>query len=324
MWDVIGHNEVVESLQAAIYSGQLAHALLFTGPSGIGKTKLAAELAKALNCIGDDPPCHHCVHCRQIETGSHPDVSVIARAEGKENIAIAQIRAMREAAALRPYQGQWKVYIIAGAESLSLPAADALLKTLEEPQPQVTIVLTASEADAVPATVLSRCRVVALHAVPDKVLSQELGARGSDEGDARRIARLAKGNVGWALQAAKQPKVAAQRRELLERLSGMLDLGLDGRLGLIETITTDRKDRFAVRRQVELLLLLARDLLLVKSGLDPRTVLDEQQDALRLQAQRYSLTQLSRYIQAIRTAMLRIDANVDPRLALEAALVAMA
>jgi DNA polymerase III subunit delta' len=322
MWDIIGQSEAIDTLKSAIQADKLSHALLFAGPAGIGKTRLAGELAKALNCIGDDPPCQKCVHCRQIEAGSHPDVSIMERADGKESVAIAQVRALREAAALRPYQGRWKVYIIAGAETLTPQAADALLKTLEEPQPQVTIVLTSVDADALPLTVLSRCRLVHLHPVDDEALATALQQRGVELTEARRLARLARGNVGWALQAGKQPKIALQRRELLERLGGVLDLDLDARLRLVETITSDRKDRSSVRRQVELLLLLARDLLLVKGGLAPRTALDEQQDALRRQAQQYSLAEISAYLQAIRRAMIRIDANVDPRLALEAALVA--
>jgi DNA polymerase-3 subunit delta' len=321
MWDIIGQTDAIETLKSAIEADKLPHALLFTGPVGMGKTRLACELAKALNCIGDDPPCQRCVHCRQIESGSHPDVSIMERPDGKDSVAIAQVRAMREAAALRPYQGKWKVYIIAGAEALTLQAADALLKTLEEPQPQVTIVLTSVEVDALPATVLSRCRVVPLHPVDDDALASALERRGVDESESRRVARLARGNVGWALQAGKQPKLAVQRRELLERLGAVPDMDLDARLSLVETITSDRKDRSSTRRQVELLLLLARDLLLVKSGLPPRTALDEQRDALRRLAERYTLREIGAYLQAIRKAMIRIDANVDPRLALEAALV---
>jgi DNA polymerase-3 subunit delta' len=321
MWDIIGQSDAIGTLTTAIQADKLSHALLFTGPAGIGKTRLACELAKALNCIGDDPPCQTCVHCRQIEAGSHPDVSIMERADGKDSLAIAQVRALREAAALKPYQGKWKVYIIAGAEALTLQAADALLKTLEEPQLQVKIVLTSVEADALPATVLSRCRVLPLHPVDDDALASALENRGVDENQSRRVARLARGNVGWALQAGKQPKMALQRRELLERLGAVPDMDLDARLSLVETITSDRKDRSSTRRQVELLLLLARDLLLVKTGLPPRTALDEQQDALRSQSQRYTLREISAYLQAIREAMIRIDANVDPRLALEAALV---
>ncbi len=318
---MIGHRGAIETLQSAVQKGQLPHALLFTGAAGIGKTKLALELARALNCIGDEPPCGQCVHCRQIERGSHPDVTILERIDGKDSVSIAQVRAFRQESALRPYQGRHKVYIIAGAEALTLQAADALLKTLEEPQPYVTIVLTAVDADSLPGTVLSRCRIVPLHPVETRELTEALIERGLEAGAARALARLSRGNVGWALSAVGQPKLAVQRRELLERLTAVPDLDTDARLALAESMVADRKDRSSVRAQLEVLLLLARDLLLVSQGLPAQTVLDEQHAVLRRQAERMTLAGIAAYVQAIRIAMVRIDANVDPRLAVEAALV---
>src|SRR5437660_6240020 len=105
MWNVIGHERTVASLQRAIAAGRLPHALLLTGPAGIGKTTLALELAKTLECTGGEPPCQTCLHCRQITSGSHPDVVVVEAAEGKNSIVIEQVRDLRVAAALRPFQG---------------------------------------------------------------------------------------------------------------------------------------------------------------------------------------------------------------------------
>src|SRR5579859_3273957 len=205
MWNVLGHDRTVRLLQRALERNTMPHALLFVGPSGIGKTHLARELAKALNCVGEDSPCQRCVHCRQIDADSHPDVTLVERPDGKESIAILQVRELRETSSLRPFQGKQKVYVIAGAESLTAQAADALLKTLEEPQRQVTIVLTALDSSALPETIVSRCRVMALQPVETPQLVEALKARKLEQTTAENIARLAQGNVGWALQAAKQP-----------------------------------------------------------------------------------------------------------------------
>ncbi|HEX8916991.1 MAG TPA: hypothetical protein VF898_00670, partial [Chloroflexota bacterium] len=262
-----------------------------------------------------------CVHCRQIDAGSHPDVTVVERAEGKESIAILQVRELRDTASLRPFQGARKVYIIAGAEALTAPAADALLKTLEEPQRQVTIILLSPDATSLPETIVSRCRLMALQPVETERLADALASRSVSRDDAEKIARLAQGSVGWALRAAKQPKILEQQAESTARLSRVLDLGMEERLRLAEEMAADRKSRVSVRRSLEILLLLARDVLLLSQNQSPRFTPPELQETLEKQARRYRLEQISMYLDAIRTAMIRIDQNVDPRLVLEALFV---
>jgi len=323
MWNVIGHDRAIAELETAIRSTRLPHALLFTGSEGTGKTTLALELAKALNCTGDNPPCQSCLHCRQITGATHPDVTVVERPEGKDSIVIQQVRELREAAALRPFQGRQKVYIVAGAAALTAQAADALLKTLEEPQPQVTIILTASEAEALPSTVLSRCRLMPLRGVETEAIAAALIERGVSSATADDLARLARGSVGWALQALKQPKLVAQREDLVTRASRVLELGLDERLQLAEELVADRKDRSAVRRNLEMLVLLAHDMVLAREGLPPRLVSAAQEPAFTASARRWSLSQLRCYLKSLGTAMERIDQNVDPRLALEAVMVGL-
>jgi DNA polymerase-3 subunit delta' len=323
MWNVIGQDRAVEALQRAIDTNRLPHALLFTGQDGVGKTHLALQLAMALNCTGSGPPCGECLHCHQISIGSHPDVTVVERADGKDSIVIAQVRELRDVASLKPFQGRRKVYIISGAESLTDQAADALLKTLEEPQPQLTMILTASDEEGLLPTVVSRCRVINLPPVEMETIAEALVQRRQDPDTAKRLARLARGSVGWAFRAVSQPRIATQQRELTVKLAELLDLNLDGRLELIESLT-EKKDRATVRRTLELMMVLARDLLLISQGLQTRFVAPEERAQLERQASRLSLSQVHRHMAALKTAMERIDQNVDPRLALEAALIAAA
>ncbi len=323
MWNVIGHKRAVSALQRALETNRLPHALLFTGPEGVGKTHLALELAKALNCAGEDRPCGSCIHCHQTEIDSHPDVSVVERADGKDSIVIGQVRELRDAASLRPFQGRRKVYIIAGAEGLTDQAADALLKTLEEPQPQLTMILTASEAEGLPATVVSRCRVIPLQQVETEVIAAALRAAGQDEASSARLARLSRGRVGWALRAARQPKLATQQQELAVRLADLWSLDVDGRLLLIESLT-DKKDRAAVRRSLELMMILTRDLLFITQGLPPWFMGTDEADLLRSRGAGLSLREIHGRMAALKAAMERIDQNVDPRLSLEAALISAA
>lgn len=321
MWGVIGHGECISGLEREIQSGQIPQALLLTGPSGVGKTAVGLALAQRLNCVENEPPCGQCVHCRQIAGGNHPDVTVIERPEGKDSIPISAIRDVRDEASLRPFQGRSKVVIIAGAEALTLPAADALLKTLEEPQATLTIVLTAGEMDAVPATIVSRCRHVSLHPVATGTIEAALESRGVE--NSARIARLARGSVGWAIRAAAAPRMLAQQEDTLRQLAGLLDLTLADRLQLVEALVAERKDRGAVRRALETLALIARDLLMLGQGLTPVLLDGDNWQNVRTQSRRYTLAQILAYLSAIRTAMERIDANVDARLTLEALVMAL-
>jgi DNA polymerase III subunit delta' len=323
MWEVVGHDRAVENLRYAISSGRLPHALLFCGQVGVGKTRLALELAKALNCTGAEPPCQQCVHCRQIESGGHPDVTVAEPLEGKDSISIAQVRELRDGAALRPFQASFKVIIIAGAESLTPQAADALLKTLEEPQRQVRIVLTATEPEALPSTVVSRCRVINLLPATPEVIEQALVARGESAEQAAVVSQLARGSVGWAIEASRHPKVIAERAEIIDRMSTVFELDLASRIDLAERMTSERRDRSWVRRNLQLLVYLTRDLLLIQTGLQPALAQGVGRANLERAAARYSLPQVEESLEAMRLVMDRVDSNVDPRLALEAMLISL-
>lgn len=314
----MGHESAIRMLDRLVRQDAIPHALLLTGAAGIGKTTLALAIARALNCEGEDVPCGTCVHCRQIDGGTHPDVTVIESADGKDSIAIQQIRLLRDAASLRAFQGRMKVFVIPRAEELTAQAADALLKTLEDPQPGVTLILTALDEEGLPATVVSRCRVIHLLPVATQEIAAELGRRGTPVPDADRIARLARGSVGWALQAAKQPKLVAQQEELVNRLARVPEMSMQERLSLAETLAADRKDRSSVRRAVETMAMLARDMLLAGQDL-PTVMVDEVgRDTLRDRARSMGAESVHAYLRGVRLAMQRIDANVDPRLALEA------
>lgn len=323
MWQVVGHDAAVNLLARSIADGRAPQAVLLTGPFSVGKTTLALELAKAVNCVGADLPCQRCGHCRRIGAGTHPDVSLIESAEGKDLIPIGQVRALREAAALRPYQGRRNVYIISRAEELTPQAADALLKTLEEPPPEVVIVLTATDAESLPETVVSRCRVIPLRPLSTPMLREELVARGADGPTAERLARHARGSIGWALRALKHPRLAARQEELVERLSTVLALSPGERLDLAEALVGERGDRDAPRRNLELLTMLTRDALLLGQNVPSLLAEGEAAARLRCQAERIGPHGLRQAFKGLETAMRRIDANVDPRLTMEAMLLSL-
>ncbi|RME48840.1 MAG: DNA polymerase III subunit gamma/tau, partial [Caldilineae bacterium] len=154
--EVIGQQHVTQTLQNAIETNRVAHAYLFTGPRGTGKTSTARILAKAINCTGDAPkPCNACDICRAITEGRLMDLIEI---DAASNTSVDDVRDLRDKVGFRPAQARIKFYIIDEVHMLSKSAFNALLKTLEEPPEHVIFVLATTEPEKIPATILSRCQ----------------------------------------------------------------------------------------------------------------------------------------------------------------------
>jgi DNA polymerase-3 subunit gamma/tau len=155
--ELIGQEHVAKALVNAIQSGRVAHAYLFTGARGVGKTSAARILAKALNCVkGPTPtPCDQCDICKAIAEGQDVDVQEI---DGASNRGIEDARAIRNNVASRPQRGRYKIYIIDEVHMLTRESFNALLKTLEEPPPHVKFIFATTEVNKIPITILSRCQ----------------------------------------------------------------------------------------------------------------------------------------------------------------------
>ena len=153
--DVAGQSHVTITLKNAIKENRIAHAYLFAGPRGTGKTTIAKILAKAINCTGDHPPCNECPNCKAITQGDHPDVIEI---DAASNNGVNEVRDLIDKVKYAPINAKYKVYIIDEVHMLSIGAFNALLKTLEEPPEYVIFILATTEVHKIPITILSRCQ----------------------------------------------------------------------------------------------------------------------------------------------------------------------
>jgi len=171
--EVLGQDAVVRTLRNAIKNGRLAHAYLFVGPRGVGKTSTARIFAKALNCVQGptEKPCGQCDPCREIAAGNNLDVLEI---DGASNNGVEQVRELRENVRFLPAHGKFRIYLIDEVHMLSTPAFNALLKTLEEPPAHVKFLFATTEAHKLPATIISRCQRFDLQPIRDEVAAAHL------------------------------------------------------------------------------------------------------------------------------------------------------
>jgi len=234
--DVVGQEHVVRTLCNALRGDRVAHAYLFAGPRGTGKTTCARLLAKAVNCTGPESqrPCNECALCRALNEGRLMDLIEI---DAASNTGVDDVRELQEKVGFQPSQARYKVYVIDEVHMLSKAAFNALLKTLEEPPPHVIFVLATTEAHRLPATIISRCQRHSFTLIPLEAIVEHIAHVADVEGmeveleALALIARHADGALRDALSLLEQvaiggPVTAALVRQVLGVVpeEGLLDV----------------------------------------------------------------------------------------------------
>jgi DNA polymerase-3 subunit delta' len=328
-WPIHGHRAAVELLSRALASGQVGHAYLFTGPEGIGRRKLAETFAQALVCTaaGVNKPCGQCSACLRVIRGIHPDVlrlSLETQAAGSDKdskntrISIDAVRELRASVALRPLEGRWRVAILEDVDRFSRDAYDALLKTLEEPPPFVVLLLIATEVEAVPETIRSRCRPVTLEPLSRREVAAVLAEQGVAPAQAATLAALTRGRVGQALALAADPQALEERAravdEALEMIADPL-AAIGGARRMAERYRRGQRQR--VEAELDILLGLWRDLLLAAGGCTEQLVNSDVSARIETLARQWTLAEIQQALRATYEALTDLSINVQPRLALD-------
>jgi len=333
--EIIAQERALSSLRAALRRGTLHHAYLFSGPEGIGKARAARLLAQAANCEAGtggpagyrEDPCGKCGPCHKIATGIHPDVTVLSeeramvkagRWEAKSgrapsrDIVVDQVRDLVDhRLSLRRYEGRRRFVVIDPADAMNPQAQNALLKTLEEPPDDTTLVLVASAADSLLPTIRSRCLRVPFGPIPADEIVRRLEAEGHAPDRARLAAALCGGSLGKAL--ALDDEELGERREVLERVAALRP---DDPMGWLELARAGGEKREETEALCELLLVWLRDVAVAQAGGDGLALLDLSASTRRVADSVSPAEALRRRDEVGRTlAMLR--QNAQPVLALE-------
>jgi DNA polymerase-3 subunit gamma/tau len=335
LWDeVVGQEHVVQTLRNALRSEHVAHAYLFAGPRGCGKTTSARLVAKAVNCLHPDPaqrPDNTCSHCVAVNEGRFLDLIEI---DGASNNGVENIRELRDKINFAPSEGRRKIYIIDEVHMLSQGAFNALLKTLEEPPPHAIFILATTELHKIPATVTSRCQRFVFRRIPVKEIVARLRALcdqehlNVEEAALEMIARQATGALRDAISLLDQlvssdsVVTLARAQELLGTASGrvlaLVSLSQNdtaaGLAALSQAVDTGTDPRQFARQMTDYL----RGLMLVRTGnaaLVEATT--EARQTMAAQAQRFELAALLRAIRAFTTAANDVRGGWQPQLPLE-------
>jgi DNA polymerase-3 subunit delta' len=318
---IVGHGQPKRFLQAALQSGRLAHALLFHGEERIGKRLVAKVLAQAVNCELEPPmsppdACGVCRSCHQIASETHPDVTILTATSGKGETE--QTREIESRFIYRPLVGTRKIVILDNADLLRQEAANALLKTIEEPPPDSLIILVSSRPDSLLPTIRSRCQDIRFAPLPIATVKEILQhRRGLSEPDAQFLAMISGGRLGFALEA-DAGALRAERAAFLELVGQKALESMGGLFAVCAGVAKSEQAEAAL----EWLATWFRDLAIVKTGGDRARLINmdcmEELDRLAARLPLDKILEFAGYVESMEEGLER---NLNKQLMLEGLLL---
>ncbi|MCM8760692.1 MAG: DNA polymerase III subunit delta' [Candidatus Omnitrophica bacterium] len=307
--DIKGQSRAVSFLENSIANRRISHAYIFYGPKSVGRKLAAVNFAKALNCLSlSAVPCDSCASCKKIDASSHPDVSVLKVKADSYSIKIDDIRTLIRDIALKPYEARKKVYLIDGANSLTEEAANAILKTLEEPPTDSVLILITERLWGLLPTIVSRSQVVKFFALAVETVKDVLvNHYGIDNTRAHVLACLSSGGIEEALMY-QDDKFFEKRRLFIDAIVNKAFFNWD----------FDRTSREDFKWYLNIMLTWYFDILRYKVGIfsESETVNIDRKDTIKAESKKISFEKLDGAIKQIISTATFLEQNANPKLAM--------
>lgn len=315
--DVVGHKDIINYIRNAVTENKVSHAYILNGERGSGKKMLANLFATTLLCEEQGPdPCNVCHSCHQAESGNHPDIIRVTH-EKPNTISVDDIRRqVNEDIQIKPYQGPYKIYIIAEADLMTVQAQNALLKTIEEPPAYAVIFLLTENAEALLPTITSRCVMLKLRNIKDTLIRKYLmETMHVPDYKADMCTAFAQGNMGRAIMLASSDHFNEIREEAVQLLKYINEMDISEVTKAIKKIGTYKLE---INDYLDIIMIWYRDVLLYKATKDmDKVVFKDQISYIQERAKKSSYEGIELILESLEKAKTRLKANVNFDLVME-------
>lgn len=325
-WPLIGNEHIVDFLDKSIVNDKVSGSYIFTGAEDLGKTTIAFHFAKKLFCQqeGGEAPCDNCPSCAQFNRSEvneeifHSDFYLIKKEEGKKNISIEQVRDFINSLGMSSFLNSYKIGIIKNAETLSTEAANALLKTLEEPKNKVIIVLIATDVDSMPQTIVSRSKILEFRQVPANTIYDYLIQKyKAQRSVAKNLSRLCLGRPALAIKFFEDKDFYNEYLEKVNVFLNFFSQNINERIESIEKVSGTKITADFSVRLLETWQGFVRDLLLANLG-QPDLIQNEIfNKEINLVKDKLKIENLLKINQRLQESKRFLKSNVNPKLVLE-------
>lgn len=310
---IIGHEDIKRYFNRALESDKISHSYIFEGIEGVGKKTTALALAKRLLCQGEDKPCGKCKACLLVDAHTHPDITVVEKDTKITKIDTIRDRVVKDMDT-KPYQGPYKIVIIAEADTVTIEGQNAMLKTIEEPPSYGIVILITKNISKLLPTIKSRCIHLRFSPLNDTQIVQYLEPYPITTDKKMMYAQFSEGSIGIANKLLGDEVFLETRRQSIEYLRELERADMMGVYSLVKSLT-ENKDLLG--EILEFWLLWYRDLAVLKSTPTNKLYYLDYQSSLLDTTSKLTYNVICRHIDLIRQAKLQIDQNIYPTFVIE-------